>query len=163
MLLYTNFHKVRWHFVPTSCSGFIQSQLLGAFRQSSENVPLTYLFYWMCKFLTLATGWWSSRSFNEINEHFYLTVVKAVFSINNQSTLSVVSLRLSDALLPWAPPFSFLVFTFEECFQSSAGKPGKVEIVVFLFHFTKVYQYFSRNFDVQNVKLYKSYTYTQTF
>ena len=73
--------------------------------------------------------------------------------------------------------FLFLVITFEECFQSSAGKPGKFEIVVFLFHYTKVYQYFSRNFtphqwpphptppdfDVQNVKLYKSYTYTQTF
>ena len=31
----------------------IQSQLLGALRQSSENIPSTHLHYQMCKFLTL--------------------------------------------------------------------------------------------------------------
>ena len=37
---------------------------------------------------------------------------------------------LSEALLPFPPPFSFRVFTFEGCFPSSAGKHRKVAIAI---------------------------------
>ena len=83
-----------------------QSQLLGAFRQSSENIPRMYLHYRMCKFLT-----WRQvdkcGSFDKINGHCYLTVIKALFNINNQSTLCVISFWLSEALLPWVATIFF--------------------------------------------------------
>ena len=40
----------------------------------------------------------SGGSFDEINGHCYLTVIRTVFNINNQSTLSVISLWFSEAL-----------------------------------------------------------------
>ena len=70
----------------------------------------------------------SGGSFDEIKGHSYLIVIKYVFNVNNQSTLSVLSLFLSEALLTWAQPFFNRVFTFEGCFPSSAREPREVAI-----------------------------------
>ena len=80
------------------------------------------------KIFDMAAGWLNGGSFDEIYGHCYLTGIKAVLNINIQSTLSVISLWLSRALLPWVPPFSCRVFKFEGCFPSSAGKPREVAI-----------------------------------
>ena len=64
----------------------------------------------MCKFLT-----WRQVDRVANNGQCYLTVIKAVFNINNQSTLSVISLWLSEALLPLEPPFSFHGMFCELC------------------------------------------------
>ena len=76
----------------------------------------------------MVASWSSGGSFNETNWHCYLTVIKAV--LNNQSKLGVhvISLWLSETLLPCLPPFSFRVFTFKGCFLSFAGKPREVAI-----------------------------------
>ena len=42
--------------------------------------------------------------------------------------LILTSLWFSKALLLWEPPFSFIVYEFERCFPSSAGKPREVAI-----------------------------------
>ena len=88
------------------------------------NTSRTYLDYRMCKFLT----WWQVDRVADlsINVHFYLTVIRALFNINNQSTLSVISLWLSEALLPWAPRFSFHVFSSEGCFRALQESPEKM-------------------------------------
>ena len=67
-------------------------------------------------------------SFDKITGHCYLTVKRAVFNNNNQSTLglSVISLWLSEALLSWALPFSFQMI--QMIHSSSAGKPREVAI-----------------------------------
>ena len=58
----------------------------------------------------MAAGWSSGGSFKEITGHCYLTVKRGVFNINNQNTLNVIYLWHSEALLSWAPPFSFHEF-----------------------------------------------------
>ena len=74
----------------------------------------------------------SGGSFDEINGHCFLTVIRAVFNINNQSTVSVISLWLSEALLPRAPPFSFHVFTFEGCFRALPESTEKLRLFLHL-------------------------------
>ena len=76
----------------------------------AENIPR--IFY-------MAAGWSRGGSFDEINGHCYLRVIRAVFNINNQSTLSVISLWLSEASSPLAPPFSFHIDVFRDLPESS--------------------------------------------
>ena len=82
------------------------------------------------KIFDMAAGWLSGGSFDEIYGHCYLTVIKAVFNINIQSTLSVISLWLSRALLPWVPPFSCRVFNSRDVFRALLESPEKMQLMI---------------------------------
>ena len=78
----------------------------------------------------MVAGWSSGGSFGKINGHCYFTVIRAVFNINNQSTLSVISLWLSKVLFLWAPSFTFHLLIFEGCFKDLLESPRKLQVAV---------------------------------
>ena len=88
------------------------------------NIPWTYLHYRVCKF---------SHGGRFIGEtctgHCYLAAKRAVLNINSQSTLSVLSSWISEVILPWVPPFSFHVDTFEGCFPALGESPEKLRLI----------------------------------
>ena len=72
-----------------------------------------------------------SGSLDEIiNRHFFFTVKRVVFSINNQSTSSHINVSLSEALLPWVPPFSFHVDTIVGSFWALLESPEKLRLSI---------------------------------
>ena len=90
-----------------------RSRLSGRARQHPSNV------------LTLSGGY-----FDEINRHCYLTVIRAVLNINNQSTFSVIGWWLSEALhcITIGAAIFFSCSYIRGKFPSSAGKHRKVSI-----------------------------------
>mgnify|MGYP003684458313 CR=1 FL=1 len=69
-----------------SVTSGIQSQLLGVLGQSYENMPRKEFTLPDVEIFDMAAGGSCGGSFNEITGHYYLTVKRAVFNNNNQST-----------------------------------------------------------------------------
>ena len=83
------------------------------------------------KIFDMASSWSSGRFFDETNWHCYLTVIRAVFNINNQSTWSVINKFVAfRSIFNKSPAIFFSCIYIWGMFPSSAGKPRELAIWV---------------------------------